>query len=91
VESAALDDAELEAACRAAVDAGADFVKTSTGFHPAGGATVEAVRRMRAVVGPDIGVKASGGIRDAATALAMVEAGANRLGCSATRAILDGL
>ena len=46
---------------------------------------------MRAVVGPDIGVKASGGIRDAATALAMVEAGANRLGCSATRAILDGL
>jgi deoxyribose-phosphate aldolase len=91
VESAALSDAELDAACRAAVDAGADFVKTSTGFHPAGGATVEAVRRMRAIVGPDIGVKASGGIRDAATALAMVEAGANRLGCSATRAILDGL
>jgi deoxyribose-phosphate aldolase len=91
VESAVLSDDELVAACRAAVDAGADFVKTSTGFHPAGGATTAAVAAMRAAVGPDIGVKASGGIRDAATALAMVEAGATRLGCSATRAILDGL
>lgn len=91
LETALLDDAELEAACRAAVDAGADLVKTSTGFHPAGGATVAAVRRMRELVGPDVGVKASGGIRDAATALAMVDAGATRLGCSATRAILDGL
>ena len=67
------------------------MVKTSTGFHPAGGATVEAVTRMRAAVGDRLGVKASGGIRDAATALAMVAAGASRLGCSATRAILDGL
>jgi deoxyribose-phosphate aldolase len=91
VESAILTDAELVAACRAAVDAGADLVKTSTGFHPAGGATLAAVAAMRAAVGPTIGVKASGGIRDAATALAMVDAGATRLGCSATRAILDGL
>jgi deoxyribose-phosphate aldolase len=91
VESAVLTDDELVAACRAAVDAGADYVKTSTGFHPAGGATVEAVARMRATVGASIGVKASGGIRDAATALAMVDAGATRLGCSATRAILDAL
>jgi deoxyribose-phosphate aldolase len=66
-------------------------VKTSTGFHPAGGATVAAVARMRETVGSGIGVKASGGIRDAATALAMLDAGATRLGCSATRAILDGL
>ena len=94
IESAALDDDEVDTACRAAEDAGADLVKTSTGFHPAGGATVGAVARMRDVLGgrsPRLGIKASGGIRDAATALAMVEAGATRLGCSATRAILDGL
>ena len=64
-------------------------MKTSTGFHPAGGATVEAVALMAATVGGRLGVKASGGIRDAATALAMVDAGATRLGCSATRQILD--
>jgi deoxyribose-phosphate aldolase len=86
-----LDPAAIEAACRAAEAAGADFVKTSTGFHPAGGATTEAVARMSAVVGGRLGVKASGGIRTAAHALAMVDAGATRLGCSATRAILDGL
>ncbi len=91
VESALLSDDQLAWICEAAVDAGADYVKTSTGFHPAGGATVEAVRRMRAVVGPDVGVKASGGIRDAATAVAMIEAGASRIGASRTRAILDGL
>ena len=91
VESAALVGDELEACCRAAEDAGADLVKTSTGFHPSGGATVEAVARMAAAVGGRLGVKASGGIRDAATALAMVDAGATRLGCSASRAILDGL
>jgi deoxyribose-phosphate aldolase len=91
IESAALgtEDA-IEAACRAAEAAGADFVKTSTGFHPAGGASVEAVATMARTVGGRLGVKASGGIRDAATALAMVEAGATRLGCSASRAILDG-
>jgi deoxyribose-phosphate aldolase len=91
VESAALEATELEAACRAAEDAGADYVKSSTGFHPAGGATIAAVGRMAELVAGRLGVKASGGIRDAATALAMVDAGATRLGCSATRAILDGL
>lgn len=91
IESAVLSDDEIESACRAAEAAGADYVKTSTGFHPAGGASLEAVRIMRSVVGDRLGVKASGGIRDAATALAMVEAGASRLGCSASRQILDGL
>ncbi len=91
VESAALDDAQLDRVCAVAVDAGADYVKTSTGFHPSGGATVDAVRRMRAAVGWDIGVKASGGIRDAATALAMIEAGATRIGASSSAAILDGV
>jgi deoxyribose-phosphate aldolase len=91
IESAALSPAQIVAACRAAESAEADYVKTSTGFHPAGGASVEAVRLMAETVGPRLGVKASGGIRDAATALAMVEAGATRLGCSASRAILNGV
>jgi len=92
IESAALDDAQIDQVCRVAVDAGADYVKTSTGFHPSGGASVEAVRRMRAAVGWDVGVKASGGIRDAAApALAMIEAGATRIGASASAAILDGI
>ena len=91
IESAALTEAEIVAACQAAEAAGADYVKTSTGFHPTGGASVEAVRLMADTVGGRLGVKASGGIRDAATALAMVEAGATRIGCSASRAILDGL
>lgn len=90
IESAALDVEAIDRVCVAAVDAGADYVKTSTGFHPAGGATVDAVRAMRAAVGPAIGVKASGGIRDAATALSMIEAGATRIGASASAAILDG-
>ena len=91
IESSALEAAQIADACRAAVAGGADFVKTSTGFHPTGGATVEAVRLMRATVGQDVGVKASGGIRTAEQALEMVEAGASRLGCSASRAILEGL
>ena len=91
VESALLSDDQLDRVCVEAVDGGADYVKTSTGFHPAGGASVEAVRRMRAAVGWDIGVKASGGIRDAATALAMIEAGATRIGASSSRAILEGI
>lgn len=91
IESAALTDDEIVAACTAAVNAGADYVKTSTGFHPAGGASVEAVKLMRATVGDALGVKASGGIRDAQTALAMVRAGASRLGLSGTAAVLDGL
>lgn len=88
IESAALTDTEIVGACRAAVSAGAGFVKTSTGFHPAGGATIAAVSLMRRTVGPGVGVKASGGIRTAQEALAMVAAGADRLGCSATAAIL---
>ena len=91
IESAALTDEEIVAVCRAAVAAGADFVKTSTGFHPAGGASVHAVELMRQTVGENVGVKASGGIRDAQTEIAMIEAGANRLGVSATAAILAGL
>lgn len=91
IESGALRPDEIEAACRAAVGAGADYVKTSTGFHPTGGATVEAVALMRATVGPVVGVKASGGIRTSADALAMIEAGATRIGASASAAILAGL
>lgn len=92
IESAMLGErARIEAACRAAEAAGADLVKTSTGFHPSGGATVEAVGIMAETVGDRLGVKASGGIRDTATALAMVEAGATRLGCSASARILEGL
>lgn len=81
----------LTSVCRVAEDAGADFVKTSTGFHPAGGATVRAVELMTEVVGGRLGVKASGGIRTAADATAMLDAGATRLGLSGTRAVLDGL
>jgi deoxyribose-phosphate aldolase len=95
VESAVLLDLAGEQTladmCRAAVDADADFVKTSTGFHPAGGASVRAVELMAATVGPTVGVKASGGIRTAADAIAMLDAGATRLGLSGTRAVLDGL
>lgn len=90
IESVALTEDEIVAACRAAESAGADFVKTSTGFNPAGGASVEAVRLMRRTVGDRLGVKASGGIRDWDTAVAMVEAGANRLGLSGTAAVLAG-
>ena len=95
VESAVLlsqaDGRTLADVCRAAEDAGADFVKTSTGFHPAGGASVDAVALMAETVGGRLGIKASGGIRTAADALAMLDAGATRLGLSGTRAVLDGL
>ena len=85
-----LTEDEIVACCKAAVRAGAHFVKTSTGFGDSG-ATVEAVSLMRKTVGPDIGVKAAGGIRTAKDALAMVEAGANRIGCSAGLAIMAEL
>ena len=91
IESAALDDDQIVGACLAAERAGADYVKTSTGFHPAGGASVHAVELMAKTVGGRLGVKASGGIRDAQTALAMIDAGATRLGLSSSAAILDGL
>jgi len=90
IESAALTDQEIVAACEAAEAAGADFVKTSTGFHPAGGASAHAVALMARTVGGRLGVKASGGIRDWDTAVAMVEAGATRLGLSGTAAVLAG-
>lgn len=81
IETSYLTDEQKVLACEAAVEAGADFVKTSTGYSSAG-ATVEDIALMRSTVGPDIGVKASGGIRDRETALAMIAAGANRIGAS---------
>ncbi len=90
IESAALTDAEIIAVCQAAVAAGADFVKTSTGFHPAGGATVHAVRLMKRTVGDRAQVKASGGVRSYDEALAMLDAGASRLGVSGSAALLSG-
>ncbi|GLY19822.1 deoxyribose-phosphate aldolase [Kineosporia rhizophila] len=90
VESAALTDEQLTAVCQAATRAGADFVKTSTGFHPSGGATVHAVEVMAAAIGPDVKIKASGGIRTREDAEAMIAAGASRLGLSSARAVLEG-
>ncbi|MEA5154865.1 deoxyribose-phosphate aldolase [Raineyella sp.] len=90
LETAALPDERIVAACAACERAGADLVKTSTGFHPSGGATVHAVEVIRAAVGDRLGIKASGGIRDYPTALALVEAGATRLGLSRSRAVLAG-
>lgn len=89
IETGFLTDEEKERACLIAKEAGADFVKTSTGFGP-GQATVEDIRLMRETVGPNIGVKASGGVRDAESAKAMIEAGANRIGASAGIAIVSG-
>lgn len=83
VESAALAPELVDRCCESAVAAGAAYVKTSTGFHPGGGATVEAVARMRQVVGERCGVKASGGIKTLEGAVAMLRAGANRIGTSA--------
>lgn len=88
LETCLLTDQEIERACRLAKSAGADYVKTSTGFST-GGATVEAVRMMRETVGINLGVKASGGIRDNKMAKAMLEAGANRIGASASIAIVQ--
>ena len=87
LETGLLTDTEKIVACKVAVAAGARFVKTSTGMG-AGGATVADIRLMRKTVGPDIGGKASGGIRTLADALAMIEAGANRIGTSAGVAIV---
>ena len=81
IESCLLNDDEIVRACKAAKAAGADFVKTSTGFST-GGATTHAVSLMRQTVGPEMGVKASGGVRTHEDLLAMVEAGANRIGTS---------
>lgn len=89
LETALLNEAEKIKACEIAKKAGMDFVKTSTGFGP-GGATAEDVRLMRSVVGEKMGVKASGGIRDAETAARMIEAGATRIGASASVKIVGG-
>ena len=86
IETCLLTDEEKVKACKLSKEAGADFVKTSTGFSTAG-AKAEDVALMRKTVGESMGVKASGGIRDKETAMAMVNAGANRLGTSATVAI----
>ncbi|RAX15783.1 deoxyribose-phosphate aldolase [Pseudarthrobacter sp. AG30] len=89
IETALLTDEQKVLACQAAVEAGADFVKTSTGFN-GGGATVEDVALMRKAVGPNVGVKASGGIRSLADAQAMIAAGATRIGASSGIAIVKG-
>ena len=89
IETALLNHEEIVKACELAKAAGADFVKTSTGFST-GGAKVEDVRLMRETVGPEMGVKASGGIHNEAEALAMIEAGATRIGTSAGVSIMSG-
>nr|WP_274855272.1 deoxyribose-phosphate aldolase [Bacillus methanolicus] len=90
IEACLLTDEEKVRACELAVKAGADYVKTSTGFST-GGATVEDVKLMRKTVGPDIGVKASGGVRSAEDAKNMIEAGASRIGASSGVSIVKGL
>jgi deoxyribose-phosphate aldolase len=89
LETHMLSREEKIAACAISRAAGAAFVKTSTGFS-GGGATAEDIALMRAVVGPDMGVKASGGVRTADDARTMIAAGANRLGASASVAIVTG-
>ena len=88
LETPLLTDDEIKLACHLCEEAGADFVKTATGFA-GGGATVEAVKLMRETVGDRLGVKAAGGIRDYPTAKAMIDAGANRIGASASVNILE--
>ena len=89
LETGLLTHEEKIRACRLVLDSGAQFVKTSTGFS-SGGATIEDVELLREIVGEKFGVKAAGGIRDAPTALAMIEAGATRLGTSSGMAIVRG-
>jgi deoxyribose-phosphate aldolase len=91
IESAVLTDEQIVGVCQAAEAAGADYVKTSTGFHPAGGATAHAVELMAKTVGGRLGVKASGGLRSTEAALEMIAAGATRLGLSGTAKVLAGL
>lgn len=89
IESSALSDDEIIGCCKAAMAAKADYVKTSTGFHKTGGASAHAVSLMRQTVGETMGVKASGGIHSLAEAQEMIEAGASRIGCSASVAIME--
>ncbi|MGM0844190.1 MAG: deoxyribose-phosphate aldolase [Bacillota bacterium] len=90
IETSLLTDEEKVRACRLAVEAGTDFVKTSTGFST-GGATIEDIKLMRETVGPNIGVKASGGVRSVEDAKNMIEAGATRIGASSGVQIVQGL
>lgn len=90
IETSLLSDEQKVVACQMAARAGAHFVKTSTGFN-GGGATCEDIRLMRQTIGEALGVKASGGIRDTQTALAMIKAGATRIGTSSGIAIVEGL
>ncbi|MCA1036283.1 MULTISPECIES: deoxyribose-phosphate aldolase [Bacillus] len=90
IETSLLTEEEKVLACELAIKAGTDFVKTSTGFST-GGATVEDIRLMRKTVGPEIGVKASGGVRSTEDAQQMIEAGATRIGASSGVAIVNGL
>ncbi len=89
LETATWDTDRIRGAALAAIEGGAAWLKTSTGFHPAGGATLPAVELLRAVAPETVGVKASGGIRTRADALAMLDAGADRIGTSAEKAILE--
>lgn len=91
LETAALTNDQIEQACLRCKAAGADFVKTATGFHPAGGADVRAIKVMHDTVGGALGIKASGGIKTAEFAQELIAAGATRLGLSGSRAILDGI
>ena len=90
IETCLLTDEEKVTACLLSMEAGADFVKTSTGFS-VGGATAEDIKLMRRTIGPDMGVKASGGIRNLESALKMIEAGASRIGASASVSIVNEL
>jgi deoxyribose-phosphate aldolase len=89
LETATLEPMQVVKASAICMEAGAHYVKTSTGFHPAGGATAEAVALMRLVVGDKLGVKAAGGVRDCATALRMIAAGATRIGTSSGVKLVD--
>lgn len=89
LETCLLTDDEKVTACKLAKEAGADFVKTSTGFNK-GGATAEDIKLMRETVGTEMGVKASGGVRSSADAIQMINAGASRIGASASIAICEG-
>lgn len=88
IETAYLNDQEIVGACKLCADAGVDFVKTSTGFAPAG-AKVEHIKLMRASIPPSVGIKASGGIKNREQALAMIEAGADRIGTSSALKIIE--
>jgi deoxyribose-phosphate aldolase len=91
LECSAFDDRRIRRAGEAAIRGGAHWLKTSTGMHPAGGATAHHVRLLREIAPPGVGVKASGGVRSRADAIRMLEAGADRIGTSSAAAILGGL